>query len=208
MRDVARSNRYFGGGRALRRAITPLFRELAPTTNGTLTVLDVGAGTGDLEAVLRRAAKDADARVSITAVDLSTALLATHRARFDASVSADAARLPFADRSIDVVVCSQLLHHFADGHARVVIAELHRVAQRGVVISDLRRSWLAAGGFWIASLALGFHPITRHDGVVSVLRGFTIAELRELTRSVTGVTPTMRRGVFWRVSATWRPSGR
>ena len=138
----------------------------------------------------------------------SDSQLQAHRARFDASVSVAAARLPFADRSVDVIVCSQLLHHFADGDARGVIAELHRVARRGVVISDLRRSWLAAGGFWIASLALGFHPITRHDGVVSVLRGFTTAELRELTRSVTGVTPTMRRGMFWRVSATWRPIGR
>ena len=60
-----------------------------------------------------------------------------------------------------------------------------------------------AAGFWIASTALRFHPVTRHDGVVSVLRGFTTAELRALVRAATGTVPRLRRALFWRLTAIW-----
>jgi SAM-dependent methyltransferase len=118
-------------------------------------------------------------------------------------VVGDALRLPVADDSVDVVLCSQLLHHFAEADARRLVAELHRVSFGWVVISDLRRSWLAAGGFWVASVALRFHPVTRHDGVTSVLRGFTARELESLVQETTGAAPEVRHGAFWRISATW-----
>jgi len=35
------------------------------------------------------------------------------------------------------------------------------------------------------------------------LRGFTEPELAALVRDVTGVTPHIRHGSFWRLSATW-----
>jgi hypothetical protein len=83
------------------------------------------------------------------------------------------------------------------------VAELHRVARRWVVIADIRRSWLAAGGFRLASAALGFHPVTRADGVASVLRGFTAAELGTLVHQAVGVRPRVERSPFWRLVATW-----
>jgi hypothetical protein len=75
-----------------------------------------------------------------------------------------------------------------------------------VVIADIRRSWLAAGGFWIASTALRFHPVTRHDGVVSVLRGFTTRELATLIQRAVGVDARIEQGLFWRLSAVWPKS--
>ena len=83
------------------------------------------------------------------------------------------------------------------------IAELHRVSKRWVIISDLRRSWLAAGGWWLASVALGFHSVSRHDGVTSVLRGFTAGELAALVHETTGATAEVRHGPFWRLNARW-----
>jgi hypothetical protein len=107
-----------------------------------------------------------------------------------------------------VALCSQLLHHFEGGAAARLLTELDRVARRAVVVSDLRRSWLAAAGFWLASFPLRFHPVTRHDGVVSVLRGFTAAELRHLITSATGTTPVVRRSPGFRLTATWTRSPR
>jgi hypothetical protein len=104
-------------------------------------------------------------------------------------------------------MCSQLLHHFDWPDAASVLRELNRVAARSVIVSDLRRSWIAAAGFWIVANVLRFDRVTRHDGVVSVLRGFTAAELRDVVKAETGVTPAIRRRLGYRLTARWTPAG-
>ncbi len=84
-----------------------------------------------------------------------------------------------------------------------LLAEMNRVARVAVIVSDLRRSWLAVAGFWTVSFPLRFHPVTRHDGVVSVLRGFTPGELRQIVRQATGVVPTVSRHLGYRLTARW-----
>jgi hypothetical protein len=106
---------------------------------------------------------------------------------------------------VDIVTCSQLLHHFPEAEARILIAELDRVAARRVVIGDLRRSWLAAGLFWLAAWPLRVHAISRPAGVLSVLRGFTVRELRALVRDATGQPAVVRRRAGWRLTAAWTP---
>lgn len=53
-------------------------------------------------------------------------------------VRASALRLPFADGAFDLSFCSNLLHHLAEPLA--VIAEMKRVSQRYVVISEPNRN--------------------------------------------------------------------
>src|SRR5690606_4119886 len=145
------------------------------------------------------------ATLRIVGVDVAATLLRANAGRFDAALGADVLRLPVRDDSADVVCCSQLLHHFAGADARSLVGELQRAARPGgsVVLSDLRRSHVAAAGFLLASWAMHFDSITRHDGVVSVYRGFTADELRDLISGVTGVTPEVRKRAFWRVTAVW-----
>ena len=82
---------------------------------------------------------------------------------------------------------------------------MHRVARRRVIISDLRRSWLAVAGLWSSSFPFRFHPVSCHDGVVSILRGFTLAELRALVYETVGVRPAVRRRWAFRLTASWDP---
>lgn len=196
MRDVERSNALFGGAESVIRAVLPLL----PGPRVPAILLDVATGTGDVPARVRDRTGSA---LPVFGVDRSLALARRARERLDGAVVGDALRLPFRDRSADVVTCSQALHHFFGDDARRLVAELHRVARGHVIVSDIRRSRLAAIGFWVASVALRFHAVTRRDGVTSVYRGFTAEELRDLVREVTGVTPVIRRGMFWRLSATW-----
>ena len=127
------------------------------------------------------------------------------RGAFGFALAMSAFALPFRDHSIDIVMCSQLLHHFDWTDAEHVLRELDRVAARAVIISDLRRSWIAAAGFALVANVLRFHRVTRHDGVVSVLRGFTSTELRELVQRATGVTPKVRHRLGYRLTARWAP---
>ena len=199
--DVTRSNTLLGGTRAV---LAELAR-LLPSLGASATLLDVGTGLGDIPWHARRLAARLGVRLRTVGVDLAEPLARASRARTELAVCADAFALPFADGAFDVVTCSQLLHHFDEPEAARLLRDLGRVARRQVVVSDLRRSWLAAGGFWLASWALGFSPVTRHDGTLSVLRGFTAPELDALVRASVGRPPAVRRRLGWRVVASWSP---
>jgi SAM-dependent methyltransferase len=200
MSDVVRANVLFGGKRATLQAL----RRVLPALPARASLIDVGTGLADIPVAATRAARARGVTFDVVGVDRAESLLRDARPRLAGAIVADAARLPIADRSADVVICSQLLHHFEERDALTVLRELHRVSRGWVVVGDLRRSWLAAAGFWIASIVLRFHPVTRKDGVTSVLRGFTPAELEGLVVAAVGVHPSIRRGIFWRVSASWR----
>lgn len=201
--DVTRSNRWLGGLRAAQLSVRDAVAQLG--SDGT--VLDVGTGLADIPARVRREAQRAGTSLTTIGVDEAVSLLASASAagRVTHVVAASALALPFRDRSIDLVMCSQLLHHFEHRDAEGLLAEMDRVAKRAVAVSDLRRSWLAAFGFWLVSWIFRFHRVTRHDGVVSVLRGFTAVELTELIRSATGSTPTVSRRLGFRLTARWSP---
>jgi 2-polyprenyl-3-methyl-5-hydroxy-6-metoxy-1,4-benzoquinol methylase len=202
LRDVSRSNTLLGGTHAV---LSELARVL-PTLGPRCSLLDVGTGLADIPSAARRLAARRGVALTTFGVDETETLARVTTETLDCSACADARTLPFADSSVDVVTCSQLLHHFEDAEIPSVLRELHRVARRRVIVSDLRRSWLAACGFWIATWPLGFHPVTRHDGVVSVLRGFTVEELSRHVQDATGVRAEVRRHPGFRVTASW-PKG-
>jgi ubiquinone/menaquinone biosynthesis C-methylase UbiE len=202
-RDIALSNRLFGGTHAV-------IAELDPVLDGRgaeVTLLDVGTGIGDIPASAQQHAASRGVTLVTFGVDGAESLVRTSEHRVTTGVRADALALPFADRSFDVVICSQVLHHFENHEARTLVQEMDRVARDRVIVSDLRRSWLAVAGLWSISFPLRFHRVSRHDGVVSILRGFTVPELRDLVYDATGHTPTVRKRFGFRITASWGPQG-
>ncbi len=206
MEDVARSNALFGGAHAVLAELDDVFTEaLAAHSRPQLTLLDVGTGLGDIPARVRERAGQRGVSVQTTGLDTSNVLAIAAYADALPIVRADALALPMANRSVDIVMCSQVLHHFPGDDGARLLRELDRVARVRVVVSDIRRSWLAAAGIWLASWPLRFHPVSRHDGVVSVLRGFTREELAAAVKTAVGVTPRVRRHRGFRVTASWAP---
>ena len=201
MADVERANLMFGGMRAALGELEPAIGELPACA----TLLDVGTGTADIAAAARVLTEKRGVTLRTIGFDISPILIARHRRRNDAVVVGHALRLPFRDKSIDVVMCSQVLHHFREPEARMLISEMNRVARARVVISDLRRSLIAAGGLWLASFLLSFHSVSRHDGVVSIMRGFVPEELADLVASVIGTRPSVQRRRGFRVTTSWKP---
>lgn len=205
MGDVARSNALFGGAHAVLAELEDLFRPDVAAAR-SFSLLDVGTGLGDIPARVRARAAQQGVTVCTVGLDTNEALtVAAHHATLP-MLRADARRLPVADNAFDVVICSQVLHHFRRDDGIALLRELERAARRRVIVSDIRRSWLAAAGIWLASWPLRFHPVSRHDGVVSVLRGFTAEELAALVNAAVGVAPRVRRHRGFRVTAAWTPS--
>jgi SAM-dependent methyltransferase len=204
IRDVTRSNRWLGGLRAAVSEADAALRKIDTGAQPTM-LLDVGTGLGDIPAGAAARSAACHAPIVTIGVDEAVSLLRAARSRVTHVVCANALALPFRDHAIDVVMCSQVLHHFEDANAELLLREMDRVARRVVIVADLRRSWIAAIGFWMVSFPLRFHRVTRHDGVVSVLRGFTAADLRRLVRNATGVVPEIRHRLGYRLTARWTP---
>ncbi|HEU4800768.1 MAG TPA: methyltransferase domain-containing protein [Gemmatimonadales bacterium] len=200
LRHIARANRWFGGswavGWAVRRALA---RE---PTAGALTLLDVGAGSGDLAAVAVRAARKRGTSLRVIALERHRTAAAMLRDAGWSTVLGDASALPFRTGSVDWVLASQMMHHFSPAAAPDILAGLARVARRAVLITDLRRSALARLGFAVAARALRFDSMTRHDGDTSIRRGYSVRALEQLlTRA--GIPAPVARRPGWRLVSVW-----
>jgi 2-polyprenyl-3-methyl-5-hydroxy-6-metoxy-1,4-benzoquinol methylase len=202
--DITRANIVFRGARA---AVTELSRHFAQLSSQA-TLLDVGTGLGD---VPRAAVREAwEHNIELTAIGLDTVPVLTRHAATSVShmVCGSGLCLPFRTASVDIVMCSQTLHHFRGDDEAHLLREMDRVARVAVVVSDLRRSWIAAGGFWVASFPLRFHRVTRHDGVLSVLRGYTPDELSNAIFNAVGVKPAVHARLGFRLTTSWTPTMR
>lgn len=198
LRHIARANWWFGGWWAVRRGLATL---LADRPRSPVTVVDIGCGSADL---LCRAVRWASRRgIRLVPIGLERHRAAAALAQQAVpTLLAAAPDLPFRDRSVDLVIASQLLHHFAPETIVAICRAADRLARRGVIVADLRRSAVAAAGFRIGSRLLRFDPVTRADGVTSVRRGFSEGELQDLTQRA-GVRARVVRSPGFRLVATW-----
>jgi SAM-dependent methyltransferase len=202
LKDIATANRWFGGAAAVRHGLGRVLSGVAPGVE--LTLLDLGTGAGDLpRAAIRRAAR---AGIRLRPIGLERSRVAAalaHRAGIPCAVACAGAP-PLRDKSVDLVLVSQVIHHLAPVSAVRLLRTCDRLARVGVVVADLRRARLAPLAFWVGARALRFDPLTVADGITSIRRGYTAGELRQLLRAA-GIAGRVSRRLGYRLVATWRP---
>jgi SAM-dependent methyltransferase len=122
------------GDYVFRRRIRVLAERLAALIPDGAEVLDVGCGDGSLDHLIGEARPD----LSLRGIDV---LVRPHTAipveKFDGR------SIPAADRSVDVVMFVDVLHHTDD--PMVLLREAARVARRAIVIKDHCADGLLAG---------------------------------------------------------------
>ena len=180
--DLDRLNAWFGGYaltlRRLRRVAARLPR------GATLRVIDVGGGRGDLAVNIVRWARRAGRPVRVTVVDSDAATLALGRRQTRgypeiALVQADAGALPLREGSADVTHAALTLHHLDRDGAVACLAEMTAAAPVAIV-NDLLRTPLTLVLVWLATRTLRLHPVSRHDGPVSVRRAWSVGQIAVL----------------------------
>jgi len=181
--ELQRVNRWLGDARALR---TTLLREIERSRRTSFSVLDVGAGSGELLRVIAEWANKHGRQARLTGVELnarSAKEIAKHSGsgRIDA-VLADAFSLPFADNQFDYAICSLFTHHFENQRVVEVLRELSRVAQHGLLVIDLHRHPLSYYFYTTIGKLFLHNRLIREDGALSILRGFKPCELAELAQ--------------------------
>ncbi|MDT4895598.1 MAG: hypothetical protein QOH25_675 [Acidobacteriota bacterium] len=180
--ELRRINRFLGDAQALRRS---LLSEIEREDLKSFSVLDVGAGSGELLRVIARWADETERRAVLTGLELnarSARAILEESQGFPLinSVRGDAFRLSFADDCFDYAICSLFTHHFKDDGVVAILNELSRVARRRIFVIDLHRHALAYYLYTTVGRIFLHNRLIREDGALSILRGFRSPELARL----------------------------
>jgi ubiquinone/menaquinone biosynthesis C-methylase UbiE len=203
--DIERLNAWFGGHRLTLRALARVVRRMP--RDQPLTILDVGGGRGDLALRMIAWARRHERKIRIIVLDRDPATIALARRRCAAApeivfVQADGAAVPLRDGGVDIAVSVLTLHHLDPDAASRMLGEMQAVARRAVIVNDLLRTRVAWALVWLATRLFARHPISRHDGPLSVRRAYaadeltTLAEKAGLTRFVVRPYPGLARLLF------------
>ena len=154
-------------------------------------VLEIGAGTGELGRILSAIVPD------LAGLDLAARPLDWPQPAgwFQADV------LEFTGwAGFPLVVGNLIFHHFDHEQLERIGTQLGRHA-RVIVACDPLRGRRTARLFSLLSVLIHAHPVTRHDGRVSIAAGFRHEELPRLLR----LDPA---AWSWRARETWRGASR
>jgi len=202
LRNIARANRWFGGAAAVRFGLSRTLNGVRP--GSSLSLLDLGTGLGDLPDVAVRWGAARGVRIVPVGLELNRVAARLARAGGLPMAVACAGAPPVRDKSVDLVLVSQLAHHLTSDSVVHLLRTSDRLARRAVIVADLRRGPLAAPAFWCGARFLSFDPVTVADGITSIRRGFSRRELQALMARA-GVVGRVDQRPGFRLVATWFP---
>ena len=179
LRNLRQLNRHFGS-----HALTTHFLRRWIQPGAQLRVLDLATGSGDIPRLVIDYARKVGATVTMEAIDQQKSTLEIAR-----GLSADYPEIDFKqgdvlsfgeDGQYDIVLCSLALHHFDEIAAVRLLKRCRHLSRRFVLVSDLRRGFLATVGVYLLTALIYREPMTRTDARLSVERAFSFREFGSL----------------------------
>ncbi len=164
-----------------RRTYTQQLRPLL-STDRTTTLLDIGCGGGDVPRRLAAWAARDGLPLHITAIDpderayaFAAARPAVPRLLFRRAFSSE---LVAEGREFDLVISNHVLHHLTQPGLQGLLDDSRLLCRRASVHCDLARSPIAYALFSAGTLPFFHRSYIRRDGLTSIRRSYTAAELR------------------------------
>ncbi len=196
LRDLRLLNRIFGASNPTIYGVEQIW--ILTGRPKHLSLLDVGAGSGDVNRHILRWADKRNIDVTIQLADVTEEACEEARQFFHDEPRVtirlvDVLDLPEA--SVDIVTASQFIHHFAGDELHRIVTHMHKASKLGVVINDIHRQWIPWLAVWMVSRVVSTNRYIRHDGPLSVAKGFRATDWITLREAI-GVP---------RLSYSWRP---
>jgi 2-polyprenyl-3-methyl-5-hydroxy-6-metoxy-1,4-benzoquinol methylase len=179
LENLRQLNRWFGSHRLISYFIC---RWIKP--GDELRIVDLATGSGDIPRLIVDLSRKRGAKVEVNALDRQSATLEIAR-----RLSTDYPEISFIEANLlefnppqpyDIVLCSLVLHHFGNDDAVRVLRQCRELSRKFVLVSDLRRGWLATVGVYLLTALIFREPMTKYDGRLSAARAFSFRELDEL----------------------------
>ncbi|MCS5719647.1 class I SAM-dependent methyltransferase [Herbiconiux sp. CPCC 205763] len=164
-----------------RDRIRPLLSPMLPST-----LLDIGCGGGDIARALARWAAADGLQLQVTGIDPDARALEFARrtpnpdgVRF---LLAESSELVDAAQRFDFVISNHVLHHLSSEQLADLQIDSELLCRGLALHGDIRRSAVAYGAFSAGTLPFFRRSYIRVDGLTSIRRSYTTAELRVAAR--------------------------
>jgi 2-polyprenyl-3-methyl-5-hydroxy-6-metoxy-1,4-benzoquinol methylase len=176
---IRQLNRWFGSYRLITHFVR---RWIKP--GDSMRIVDLATGSGDIPRLIVHYARRIGAKVEIDALDRQSATLEIAR-----KLSAAYPEISYQGTNVldwrpaeayDIILCTLALHHFSDEEAVRVLRRCRESSRNFVLVSDLRRGFLATIGVYLLTALIFREPMTRYDARLSAARAFSFAEINKL----------------------------
>ncbi len=206
LQELRQLNHYLGSCWLVCRAVQRLWQCAGRPRRWC--VLDIGVGAGDIPLRLQRWGQKQGVEVTVVAIEAHAGVLQEARQVLQghaALLQADGLQLPLHARSVDVALCSTMLHHLSWHDGVRLLRSMAAVARHGVVVNDLVRGWLPYYGARVLLALWARNRLTRHDGPLSVLRAYNTVEIRQMAQEAGCIGAQVWLALGYRVMLQYTP---
>ncbi|GAB4030758.1 methyltransferase domain-containing protein [Spirosoma jeollabukense] len=184
---IAVINQWLGGNKITLDGIKELIKH--QPGDKVISVVDIGCGNGDMCRAVSEFGKQEGIKFSILGIDANDFTVNHAKAISTGYPDIQYAVLnvfdeAFATMNYDIALCTLTLHHFTDHEILHILNVFSSQARLGVIINDLQRSGLAYRLFQLICFVFGLNPMSREDGLTSILRGFKKNELESFSQQL------------------------
>jgi 2-polyprenyl-3-methyl-5-hydroxy-6-metoxy-1,4-benzoquinol methylase len=181
LENLRQLNRYFGSYAVILHFIGQWIR-----SGDRLRIVDLATGSGDIPRLIVDHGRKVGAKIELHALDQQAATLEIAR-----NLSVDYPEISFVEANVlewspaeryDIVLNSLALHHFSEQDAVRLLRHCRELSRKFVLVSDLRRGFLASVGVYLLTALIFREPMTRIDGRLSAARAFSFAEMHDLAK--------------------------
>jgi 2-polyprenyl-3-methyl-5-hydroxy-6-metoxy-1,4-benzoquinol methylase len=195
-------NKWLGGNAVTLNGLNKILRNCS---SPSLKIADLGCGAGDMLMLISDRLAKENRKAILTGIDANPNIVA-YAKRNAASYAdlnfktLDVLSAEFRRESFDIVFATLFFHHFTRDQLIDLFAQLNKTTRYGIVINDLHRNPLAYYSIKFLTKTFSKSPMVVNDAPLSVHRGFTRAELKEILNAA-GITSY---SLQWKWAFRWQ----
>lgn len=184
---IAQINQLLGGNQLTLQGVQNLIEKIPKKTE--ITILDVGCGNGDILRILADYGLKNHFNFKLIGIDANnfTVNYARELSKDYSNIRFQCENIfseAFAELKQDIALCTLTLHHFKDDEIIQLMTVLNANSRVGIVINDLHRSTVSYRLFQVLCFVFRLNPMSREDGLISILRGFKKKELVHFSKKI------------------------
>lgn len=181
LENIRDLNRWFGS-----YALIAMFLSRWIKPGAELRIVDLATGSADIPRFIAEYGRKVGAELRIDALDRQSSTLEIAKklsVRYPGINFVEGNILEWnAPQPYDLVLCTLALHHFSEDDAVRVLQRCLELSRKFVLVSDLRRGWLATLGVRFLTATMFREPMTKYDARLSAVRAFTFSEMNLLAQ--------------------------